>query len=86
MFPGNDSHSMQSQHQSQSLSTIAKSFVGNEMFDGKMVGSFKYFFTSLDIIILGCVDAFSFFFLFSISSSIFSILYLRSAFLFFFHL
>ncbi|KAF1888033.1 hypothetical protein Lal_00024045 [Lupinus albus] len=34
---GNDSHSMQNQHRSQSLSTIAKTFIANEMFDGKMV-------------------------------------------------
>ncbi|KAK7399896.1 hypothetical protein VNO78_11091 [Psophocarpus tetragonolobus] len=34
---GNDSHSVQNQHQSQSLPAIAKTFVGNEMFDGKTV-------------------------------------------------
>ncbi|KAF1876422.1 hypothetical protein Lal_00029770 [Lupinus albus] len=34
---GNDSHSIQNQHQSQNLSTVAKTFTGNEMFDGKMV-------------------------------------------------
>ncbi|KAH1250564.1 hypothetical protein GmHk_05G013689 [Glycine max] len=34
---GDDSHSVQNQHQSQSLSTKAKTFIGNEMFDGKMV-------------------------------------------------
>ncbi|TKY59778.1 RNA demethylase ALKBH5 [Spatholobus suberectus] len=34
---GNDSHSMQNQHQSQSLATIAKTFIGNEMLDGKTV-------------------------------------------------
>ncbi|XP_061373801.1 RNA demethylase ALKBH10B [Gastrolobium bilobum] len=33
----NDSHSMETQHQSQNLSTIAKTFIGNEMFDGKTV-------------------------------------------------
>ncbi|CAL0329792.1 unnamed protein product [Lupinus luteus] len=36
---GNDSHSMQNQHKSRSLSTIAKTFIGNEMFDGKMVNA-----------------------------------------------
>ncbi|XP_019460076.1 PREDICTED: uncharacterized protein LOC109359835 [Lupinus angustifolius] len=36
---GNDSHSMQNQHKSQCLSTIAKTFIGNEMFDGKMVNA-----------------------------------------------
>ncbi|XP_027919072.1 RNA demethylase ALKBH10B-like [Vigna unguiculata] len=34
---GNDSDSVESQHQSQSFSTIAKTFIGNEMIDGKMV-------------------------------------------------
>ncbi|KAF1868503.1 hypothetical protein Lal_00008311 [Lupinus albus] len=34
---GNDSHSMQNKLQSQSLSSVAKTFTGNEMFDGKMV-------------------------------------------------
>lgn len=47
MFPGNDSHHTQNQHQSQSLSTVAKNFIGNEMFDGKMVGSLKHFFIIL---------------------------------------
>jgi len=37
--PGNDSHSMQNQNQN--ASTMGKTFTGNEMFDGKMVGSFK---------------------------------------------
>ncbi|XP_027342059.1 RNA demethylase ALKBH10B-like [Abrus precatorius] len=32
---GNDSHSLQNQHQS--LSSVAKTFIGNEMFDGKMM-------------------------------------------------
>lgn len=35
----NDSHSMQNQNQSPSLSTMAKTFIGNEMFDGKMVNA-----------------------------------------------
>ncbi|KAG5136161.1 hypothetical protein AAZX31_08G091400 [Glycine max] len=34
---GNDLHSVQNQSQSQSLSNIAKTFIGNEMFDGKTV-------------------------------------------------
>ncbi|KAK7368525.1 hypothetical protein VNO80_10551 [Phaseolus coccineus] len=34
---GNDSDSVESQHQSQSFSTIAKTFIGNEMIEGKMV-------------------------------------------------
>ncbi|XP_019463831.1 PREDICTED: uncharacterized protein LOC109362473 isoform X1 [Lupinus angustifolius] len=34
---GNDSHSIQNQHQSHNLSAVAKTFIGNEMFDGKMV-------------------------------------------------
>ncbi|KAJ1393734.1 Alpha-ketoglutarate-dependent dioxygenase AlkB-like superfamily [Sesbania bispinosa] len=34
---GNDSHSMQNQHQSQNGSTMGKTFIGNEIFDGKMV-------------------------------------------------
>ncbi|XP_057749416.1 RNA demethylase ALKBH10B isoform X3 [Arachis stenosperma] len=36
-FKGNESLSIQNQNQSQSLSTLAKTFVGNEMFDGTMV-------------------------------------------------
>ncbi|OIW18917.1 hypothetical protein TanjilG_25360 [Lupinus angustifolius] len=36
---GNDSHSVQHKLQSQSLSTVAKTFIGNEMFDGKMVNA-----------------------------------------------
>ncbi|CAL0306047.1 unnamed protein product [Lupinus luteus] len=36
---GNDSHSMQNKLQSQSLSTVAKTFIGNEMFDGKTVNA-----------------------------------------------
>ncbi|KAK7319156.1 hypothetical protein RJT34_03874 [Clitoria ternatea] len=34
---GNDSHSAQNEHQSPSFSTIAKTFISNEMLDGKMV-------------------------------------------------
>ncbi|RDY01856.1 hypothetical protein CR513_14767, partial [Mucuna pruriens] len=34
---GNDSHAMQNQHQSQNASTMGKTFVSNEMSDGKMV-------------------------------------------------
>ncbi|XP_014509452.1 uncharacterized protein LOC106768693 [Vigna radiata var. radiata] len=34
---GSESDSVESQHQSQSFSTTAKTFVGNEMIDGKMV-------------------------------------------------
>ncbi|CAJ1932749.1 unnamed protein product [Sphenostylis stenocarpa] len=34
---GNDSHSSQNQHPSQNASTMGKTFIGNEMFDGKMV-------------------------------------------------
>ncbi|KAL2347825.1 hypothetical protein Fmac_001825 [Flemingia macrophylla] len=34
---GNDSHSVQNQHQSQNASTMEKTFIGNEMFDGKMM-------------------------------------------------
>lgn len=34
---GNDTHSVQNQHQSQNASTMGKTFIGNEMFDGKMV-------------------------------------------------
>ncbi|TKY69195.1 Alpha-ketoglutarate-dependent dioxygenase AlkB [Spatholobus suberectus] len=34
---GNDSHSVQNQHQSQNASTMGKTFIGNEIFDGKMV-------------------------------------------------
>ncbi|XP_020216993.1 RNA demethylase ALKBH10B isoform X2 [Cajanus cajan] len=33
----NDTHSVQNQHQSQNASTMGKTFIGNEMFDGKMV-------------------------------------------------
>ncbi|XP_025691543.1 RNA demethylase ALKBH10B isoform X1 [Arachis hypogaea] len=36
-YKGNESLSIQNQNQSQSLSTLAKTFVGNEMFDGTMV-------------------------------------------------
>lgn len=34
---GNDSHSIENQHQSQNASTLGKTFIGNEMFEGKMV-------------------------------------------------
>lgn len=81
MFPGSESDSVESQHQSQSFSTTAKTFVGNEMIDGKMVGSFKiflYFFLSLFLDV--CMPSRKFFYCFP---SIFYILYLRCPFFFF---
>lgn len=41
VFPENDSLSMQNQQQSENGSTTGKTYISNEMFDGKMVGSFK---------------------------------------------
>jgi hypothetical protein len=42
VFSENDSLSMQNQHQNENGSTTGKTFISNEMVDGKMVGSFKY--------------------------------------------
>lgn len=42
LFSENESHSMQNENQTKNDSKMGKTFISNEIFDGKKVGSFKW--------------------------------------------
>jgi len=41
LFSENESHSMQNENQKKNDSKMGKTFISNEIFEGKKVGSFK---------------------------------------------